>query len=426
MTATHSPADRSERFAAVGGWIAANWHLDLTLGAWWDRLFDAGYAFPTWPVGLGGLGTTAAEARAITGALAAAGTVAAPSGNGPNMGGPTLIAHASPEQQQRHVAPMGRGRTQWCQLFSEPGAGSDLASLATRAEFDGDELVITGQKVWNSMADTSEWGMLLCRTDVDAPKHRGITFVMLDMRQPGVEARPLLQMNGTADFCEVFLNEARAHVADVIGDVNAGWNVARTTLAHERASAATGRGRGLVTAAAGSFGGNLDRTVGEIVERARRTERDPKHRTEMLLNSRTMIALAREHGVLTRPVTRDRVVRYHIHSEVYRLNGQRMRDLAKARAACVLDGSTSKLDLAMLAHESRDLSMSILGAAGTLAGESAPDHGRVLRAGLSAHAPSFGGGTNEIQRNIIGERTLGLPREPGNDNELPFRELRRS
>ena len=407
---------------AAPDWIAEHWSPDLTLAAWWELLFDAGYAFPTWPEGLGGWGASAGEARAVGAALAAAGVVGPPSGNGPNMGGPTLIRHGTPHQQQQFVAPMGRGTVQWCQLFSEPGAGSDLASLATKAECDGDGFVITGQKVWNSRADVSEWGMLMCRTDPDVPKHRGLSFVMLDMRQPGVEVRPLVQMNGGAEFCEVFLTQARARVADTIGARNDGWNVARTTLLHERASAAAGKGRGMVTVEAGAGGRNLDRAVGELVEASKRAAADPTKRADLLLSSRSMIALAAETGTVTDPARRDRLMRYHVHSEVYRLNGQRIRDLARARVASPLDGSTAKLDLAMLAHESRDLSLSLLGADAMLMEGDA----RVQRAGLSSFIPSLGGGTNEIQRNIIAERTLGLPREPGNDNDVPFRELRRS
>jgi len=409
----------------VQRWIEEHWSLDLTVAQWWDLLFDAGYAFPSWPEGLGGFGATAAEARVITTALATAGTVAAPTGNGPNMGGPTLLEHGTADQKERFVTPMARGRVQWCQLFSEPGAGSDLASLSTRAVRDGDTFVIEGQKVWSSKADLSEWGMLLCRTDWDAPKHRGITFLMLDMRQPGVEVRPLVQMNGASEFSEVFLTEALVPVSDVIGEVGGGWDVARTTLAHERANSAAGRGRGSVPVEAGGLAGNLDRTVGEVIETWRSAGGAPR-RQAPLLSSRKLLALARAHGVSDRPALRDRVVRYHVHSEVYRLNGQRVRDLAKAKVRSALDGSALKLDLAQLCHESRDLAFELLGADATLTGDSAPDGGRVVQTGLTAFVPSLGGGTNEIQRNIIGERTLGLPREPSVDADLPFRELRRS
>ncbi len=408
----------------IEAWIAEHWDPDLTLGQWWDLLWDAGYAFPTWPVGLGGLGASAAEARVLTGALAAAGTIAAPAGNGPNMGAPTLLEHGTDDQQRRFVEPLGRGRTQWCQLFSEPGAGSDLASLSTRAEPDGDDFIVSGQKVWSSKADVSEWGMLLCRTDLDVPKHRGITFVMLDMSQPGVEVRPLVQMNGAAEFSEVFLTEARVRRDDVIGGVGAGWSVARTTLAHERASSAGAVGRGAVLVEAGSIPGRLDRRVGDLVDAWRAAGGAPR-RQPPLLSARRVIELARDAGIAERPALRDRVVRYYIHSEVYRRNGQRLRDLARAKSPTALDGPAMKLDLAALSHESRDLSLELLGPAAMLA-DDAPDGGRVLRTGLSAFVPSLGGGTNEIQRNIIGERSLGLPREPSPDAELSFRQTRRS
>ena len=409
----------------VDAWIEDNWALDLTLAEWWDRLFDAGLAFPTWPEGLGGSGTTAAEARAVAAALVDAGTIPAPEGPGHNMGGPTVIAHGTADQQQRFVAPLARGRTQWCQLFSEPGAGSDLASLSTRAERDGDTFVVSGQKVWSSRADVSEWGMLLCRTDLDAPKHDGISFMMIELDQPGVDVRPLVQMNGAAEFCEVFLTEARARADDVIGPLGAGWTVARTTLAHERAAAAGGAGRRALTVAAGGLGGNLDRTVGDLIDAASAAGGRPR-RQPPLLGASAIVDLARRRGVAGEPVLRDRLMRYYVHGEVHRLNGRRLRDLARAGVDTPLDGSALKLDLAALAHESRDLSLAVLGADGQLVGDSAPGGGSVARAGLSSFVPSLGGGTNEIQRNIIGERTLGLPREPSIDAGVPFRELRRS
>jgi alkylation response protein AidB-like acyl-CoA dehydrogenase len=412
-------------FAEVSAWVEENWRLDLTLSEWWDLLVDAGFAFPTWPVGLGGQGGTAADERTVLTALSAAGVIGPPTGNGPSMGAPTVIAHGTHEQQQRFVAPLARGREAWAQLFSEPGAGSDLASLATSAVLDGDEYVINGQKVWNSFANLSEWGMLLARTDVEVPKHRGITFMMIDMDQPGVEVRPLVQMNGVAEFCEVFLTDARVPVANVIGQPGEGWNVARTTLAYERSNAGSGRARGVVNVGAGAKAGNLDRAVGDLLEEARRRSEDRSRRHEVLLSARTIMELARELGVARDPVVRDRLMRYYIDNQVYTWTGRRSRDNAKSGRPGP-EGSTMKLQLALLAHQSRDLSLSLLGAEGMVVGEDAREHGRVQMAALSSFAASLGGGTNEIQRNIIGERTLGLPREPAVDAEVPFRLLRRS
>lgn len=409
----------------VAEWTAANWRDDLTLGDWWQRLADTGYAFPTWPVGLGGRAASQGEARQIGAALAAANVVGAPLGNGPGMGGPTVLAHGTPEQQQRFVAPMARGQEAWAQLFSEPGAGSDLASLATSAVRDGDEFVINGQKVWNSFADLADWGMLLARTDLDAPKHKGITYMMIEMDQPGIEVRPLVQMNGVAEFCEVFFTDARVPVANVIGNIGDGWNVARTTLAYERAGAASSKARGSVSVGAGSKAGNLGLSVGELLARAKRDANDPALRTEMLLSSRALFKMARALGRADDPVLRDRLMRYHANSQVYSWTGQRGRDNAKSGRPGP-EASTLKLNIALLAHESRDLSMSMLGAEGMVMGDTTFEAGRIQNACLASPVPSLGGGTNEIQRNIIGEQTLGLPREPSDDNVIPFRELRRS
>ena len=409
----------------VAEWVEANWRLDMTLAEWWRGLADAGWAMPTWPAGFGGRGLTHAEARVVQQVLGEKGVIGAPTGNAPNMGVPTVFAHGTDEQQRRFIPPVADGRESWCQLFSEPGAGSDLASLATRAERDGDEFVVTGQKVWNSSADTSEWGMLLARTNPDVPKHEGITWMMIDMRQPGVEARPLVQMNGGAEFCEVFMTEARVPVENVVGGIDNGWNVARTTLTYERGSVGQRYAKGLVEMKAGGVVGNLDRPVGELLERAAGAARDPNKRFDVMIGAKSMIHLARDLGLSTDPVTRDRVADYYVRSEVHRLTGQRSRDNAKGGRAGT-EGSILKLGLAMLAHRSRDLSMSLLGAEGMVIGADARDTGKIQRAALSSFAPSLGGGTNEIQRNIIGERSLGLPREPSSDTEVPFRELRRS
>ena len=299
-----------------------------------------------------------------------------------------LIQHGTPEQQQRFVAPMGRGTVQWCQLFSEPGAGSDLASLATKAERDGDEFVITGQKVWNSKADVSEWGMLLCRTDPDVPKHRGMSFVMIDMHQPGVEVRPLVQMNGSAEFCEVFLTEARARVADVDRRrrTTAGtWPAPRSRTSARRPAAGKGRGpghrRGRCRRRQPRPHRRRARRRGEAGERS-----TARKRTEVLLSSRVDDRRSRPRPARS-PTRRAATgsMRYHVHSEVYRLNGQRIRDLAKARAACPLDGSTVKLDLAMLAHESRDLSLSLLGAEAMLSATGDATTARAARRAVELH-----------------------------------------
>lgn len=268
--------------------------------------------------------------------------------------------------------------------------------------------------------------MLLARTNPNVPKHHGITWMLIDMRQPGVEVRPLVQMNGSAEFCEVFLTEARVPVVNVIGDVDDGWKVARTTLGFERSSIGTSPPRGLLHAVPGHTSAMLDQPLRHVLETVTAsTNGDRSRRFDVMIGSKSMIRLAREMGRADDPVVRQRVTDYYIRSEVHRLTGVRSRENAKD-GRLGPESSILKLSTALLAHQSRDVSLSILGAEGMVTDGDARDGGRVQRAALSAHAPSFGGGTNEIQRNLIGERSLGLPREMNESDDLPFHQLRRS
>src|ERR1700744_3691253 len=297
--------------AGVQEFIDAHWDAGLTVREWWRRLAEAGYAYPTWPEGLGGLGASAAEARAITAGLAPNGVIGPPSGHvAATLAAPTLLEHGTPEQIARFVLPIARGEAAWCQLFSEPGSGSDLASVGTRAGPDGDEWGGTGQKVWNSGADTADFGLLLARTDPGLPKHQGLTYFLIDMHQPGVEARPLMQMNGGSSFCEVFPTGARGRPGSVLAEVGGGWRAAQATLFHERTSPGGGGVPGLVPARSGQAG-DLDRTVGEITKRvslAARARRSPIRAGA--IPAKAMTALAREHEVSGDPALRPDLARY--------------------------------------------------------------------------------------------------------------------
>ena len=407
----------------VAAWIDDTWRDDLTLRDWWGALAEAGFAFPTWPEGLGGRGLSGSQARAISGELAARELIGPPTGNGPMMGAGTILVHGTEAQKHQHVRPVADGTASWCQLFSEPGAGSDLAGLSTRAERDGDVFRVTGQKVWNSSADTADFGMLIARTNLDVPKHAGITYFLIEMDQPGIEVRPLRQMNGRAEFCEVFLDGAIARVDDIIGDIDAGWTVARTTLGLERASAAASASRRLLNVVAGSRAGNLDRTVSDIADEARARRGKRSTGGELVLSSRFLIQLAKDHGVADDPVIRNRLAAYHAQSEVYRLTNQRA---AAARAMGQQPGpeaSIGKLALAQMGRRSTELGMAIIGAGGLLVGQDAASDGRAQFATLSCFAIGIGGGTNEIQRNVIAERSLGLPRDPDPSVDTAFRDL---
>jgi alkylation response protein AidB-like acyl-CoA dehydrogenase len=388
----------------IRAWLAESWDEDITVREWWRRLAEARLSAPQLPEPFG-RGYSGAQSRVVTEVLAAARTIAPPLGNvGLRLAVPTLLRHGTPEQIGAYVPPLLRGEEGWCQLFSEPGAGSDLPGLSTRAVADGDEWVVDGQKVWSSGADVSRWGMLLARTDPQAPKREGISFFVIDMRQPGVQVRPLRTMNDEADFCEVFLTEARVRAADLIGELDRGWTVARTTLQAERASAADAAARGLISLPSGEEAGHLDRRVSEVL-----AARRPARFRASAIRSSNLIRLAQERGVADDPTIRQGLARYWSLTQVHRLMQQRARTGA-ASMWNGAEGSVAKLALGRICHLSRDLSFAILGADAMRWGDDAV--GDLVRTGLSSPGVTIGAGTDEIQRTTIGERALGLPREP--------------
>jgi len=409
--------------AQVQAWLETNWDTSITVREWWLRLAEAGYAYPAWPAGLGGRGLPRRDAATITGVLAQGRVIGPPVGAmAARLAAPTVLQHATEALQHELVWPIATGEAAWCQLFSEPGSGSDLASIGTRAVLDGDEWVVTGQKVWNSAADSADLGMLLARTDVDVPKHAGITYFAIDMKQPGIEVRPLRQMNGASNFCEVFLTEARVPVHRVIGEVNDGWRVAQTTLLNERNSVAGGGLFGLVMARSGSEG-DLDCKVSEVLDRARQAARVRKSPLSAgAVPAKVMVELAQTSGVAGNPVVRQELARYV--SQI-RVNGWTMRRSASAGGKLTgADGSIAKLTTARICQQSRDLSYRIVGARGMLTGRSSPLEGDLQAVNLASPGNRLGGGSDEIQLNVLGERALGLPREPNVDKDVPYRDLK--
>ena len=235
-------------------WFAQYWDQDMPLGDWWQLLADSGWAFPSWPEGFGGRDLSSAATKAALQARREAGAFGPPNGVSTFLAAPTIMHYGTEEQQAKYLPRIVSGRDIWCQLFSEPGAGSDMAGLATRASRDGDEWVVNGQKVWNSGAQWAKYGILIARTDPQQPKHRGITYFLIDMDQEGVDVRPLREMTGDAAFNEVFLNDARIAESDRLGDLGDGWRVAMTTLSHERDPDNAGMGE---TAAFGAIDLNM-------------------------------------------------------------------------------------------------------------------------------------------------------------------------
>jgi len=363
--------------------------------------YDLGLAWVWFPIGFGGLGLTPDLQRRVDERIRAAGVRADAmerNGFGIFLAAPTIAAHADDELKARLLRPLFTGEQLWCQLFSEPGAGSDLASLATRAVRDGDEWVVSGQKVWNTLAHRADRGMLVTRTDPDAPKHRGLTYFALDMHAPGVDVRPLRQITGEAEFNEVYLTDVRVSDADRIGGLGDGWRVSLTTLMNERVSIG------------GAVAGRSSGPIGDALQ------------------------VWREHPERHDPVRRDRLARLWIDAEVLRLTNARATAKRKAGAAGP-EGSVAKLAFAETNRRIYELCMDVLGADGLLYPSyemlrpqeaSLTGGGDPRRMFLRSRAFSIEGGTSEILRNVLGERVLGLPGEPRVDKELPWSEVPRS
>jgi alkylation response protein AidB-like acyl-CoA dehydrogenase len=304
----------------------------------------------------------------------------------------TLHDVGTDEQKRRLIPPSIRGESKWCLLYSEPGAGSDLAGLRTRAERDGDEWVINGQKVWTSYAKTADYGMLLARTDWDVPKHQGISFFMLPMRQPGVEIRPIHQITGESEFNEVFLTDARVPAENLIGELNAGWSVLQTALVYER------------------------RFMADMARTARDAKRPQAQKANLL------VELAREAGRLDDSYIRQQIARVDALTTVNRWNTQRSKAATdRAESATLL--ALGKIAMSRILHETARVETEIVGAQAMLTGPDNPVGDAVTFRTLNAYFTSIGGGTDQIQRNIVGERVLGLPKEPEPYRNTPFRDL---
>jgi alkylation response protein AidB-like acyl-CoA dehydrogenase len=342
---------------------------------WQRTLYESGWAAPDWPTRYGGRGLGPVELIIWNQELARAGVGESLFVIGIGMAGPTLIAHGSEEQKARFLTPMLRGDEVWCQLFSEPGAGSDLASLATRAVRDGTHWVVDGQKVWCSGGHYADFGILLARTDPKATKHKGITYFLVDMRTPGIEVRPLRQMNGAAHFTEVFLTDVRVPDAHRVGPVDGGWSCALTTLLHERMAI-----------------GDIDR----------------------MFSFKELVAHARAHRARLDPVLRDELARLYVWVRSLELLNARVISQLGRGSTPTAESSVMKLAIARIVSKSADLGLRLLGPHALLR------RGPWQNQWLFAPSMHIAGGTDEIQKNIAAERVLGLPRDPFDPRHLPF------
>ncbi len=367
----------------VDDWSRNHAHPDYVRRCrqWQHSLYEGGWGAITWPVEYGGRGEStwhqtifnqeAANYDVSTGVFAV----------GIGMCGPTLIAHGTDAQKHRYLPAMLRGEEVWCQLFSEPDAGSDLAGLKTRAQRDGDEFVVNGQKVWTSGAQHSDWAILIARTNADVPKHKGITYFLVDMRTPGIEVRPLRQITGYAHFNEVFLTDVVIPVENVVGTVDNGWTVTHTTMSNER-TLIGGAGQGI--------------TTDQVLDLARRCGRSSD------------------------PLVRQNLAAFYTRVQLLRFMNYRIQTALSHGRMPGPEASTTKLFVSHHMSLTGDLLMGIAGAGGMLAGQDAIDNGAWETAFLNQWMSKLGGGTDNIQRNSLGERVLGLPREPRTDKDVPF------
>jgi alkylation response protein AidB-like acyl-CoA dehydrogenase len=404
--------------AELDAWLDENWDESLTVREWWQRLAPTGYAHPMLPENAGGKGW-GRDLAAVANAVMAERHVLGPpsSGLGWMLAAPTIAAHAAQEQIDEFIPPILDGSVGWCQLFSEPGAGSDLAGLGCKAEKDGDEWIITGQKVWTSGGQVADWGMLIARTDPDAPKHKGITYFAFEMDQPGVTVRPLTEMTGRALFNEVFIDEARVPDANIIGGLNNGWAVANTTLMFERASLGSS-GKKPQSATPGEKGKALDRPVTDFAKKVRSEGGVPSIGPGLW---QYFVDLAKKAGKNTDPVLRQELVKLYSLIEINRMSTLRAKDANQRTGA---EPNIGKLNMSEMFRQFREVGLTVLGADGMLTGESeTTSHGSIAELALFSPGPSIYGGTDQIQRNIIGERILGLPREPGPEKGTAFKDL---
>lgn len=371
--------------------------------AWYPLFGESGLVVPTWPWEYGGLELTPALARSAEEVLRPY-HLGRLNPLGLNLAAPALFAHGSEEQRRRYLPPIVRNHEVWCQLFSEPGSGSDLASLATRAERDGDRWIVTGQKIWTTWAHLADFGVLLARTDPDRPKREGITYLLLDLHQPGVEVRPLRHMGGEVDFNEVFLDGAVVPDSQRVGEIGHGWRVANATLSGERQMVA------------GSGSGGVDRIGGSGAE-------------DLIRLARRVSAEGRPGG-WEDPVRRNEVVRLWCEERVREWTNQRVRAQLRAGRPPGPESSIGKVHQGSLNQRIQLLATDLLGLEATAWAPTADGWSqsmpRQARGMLRSRANTIEGGTTEVNKNILGERVLGLPREPDPWGDAPWRDVPRS
>jgi alkylation response protein AidB-like acyl-CoA dehydrogenase len=404
--------------AEVREWLTKNWDPEQSLVEWRNKLADSGWGMPQWPEQWYGRGLPVTLARVVEEEFANVGAVAAAKTGVRLLAAATLLEHGSELQKKKFLRRILTGEDNWCQLFSEPGSGSDLAGATTRADLQGDFWIINGQKVWTTSAHHADHGLLLARTDWDAPKHDGMSYFVIDIKQPGVDVQPLRQMNGHASFNQVFFTDAKVPADNLVGKVGEGWKVAMTTLAHERRGA-----DGLAPLS------KRGRRVGRIYAEER-AELDTANQPYKWYPQRAgrvdlVIERAKETGANRDPDVRQEIAKLMIMAKSAEWTARRARAAQQQGRPQGPEGSLGKLAASNVARACARVHTLITGTEAMLTGPESPRGGIIAEILVSVPAVSIAGGTDEIQRNIIAERVLGLPKEPRFDTG-PFRNVRRN
>ncbi len=404
----------------VNAWLDEHWDPGLSLAEWRTILVDGGWATPGWPSDYYGRDFDQAQAAVVARVFRERGIVPVAQTGPRRLAAETILSMGNDDQKRRYLRPILTGEHSWCQLFSEPGSGSDLAGLSTKAELQDGKWIINGQKVWNTSAHHADFGILVARTDFDLPKHQGISFFLIDMHQPGVEVRPLKQMNGHASFNEVFMTDAVVEPEDLVGGEGNGWAVAKTTLSYERRLGGVTR----------SFGGVQGEQKGRVYEEYAEElaiANEPytwypqrQGRVDLILSR------AKETGALADPAVRQEIARLMcMHKGAALASGVAEAKRKTGSNELVPAGSIGKLAASLIARQASHVHTMISGADAMRAGPDSAAGGMIAEVLISVPAISIAGGTDEIQRNIISERVLDMPKEARSDTG-PFRDIKRN
>ena len=405
--------------AEVRAWLDANWNPQLGLVEWRNMLADSGWGAPHWPKQWYGRDLPVGLVPVVEEEFQRIGAIGVAKAGIRVLAAATILAHGTDMHKEKFLRRILTGEDTWCQLFSEPGSGSDVAGAVTRAEMRGNQWVVNGQKVWTTSAHHAHWGLLLARTDWEQRKHKGLSYFIIDMHQPGVTVQPLRQMNGHASFNQVFLTDATVQPEFLVANVGDGWAVTTTTLMHER--------RGADALRSWAMGSNRPGRAYEEERAEIATTMEPyKWYPQRAGRVDLIMPRARETGRIDDPVARQEIARLMIMSKAAEWTARRARTAQEQGRPQGPEGSLGKLASSHIARAAARVHTMLSGADALLTGEDSPMGGVIAEILVSVPATSIAGGTDEIQRNIIAERVLKMPKEPSVDSDRPFREVPRN